>query len=62
MRTKYQVCYEYVGAYTRLEWGLASGHAWDRLHAIASEYERGEYGWVRAQELLDDTMHEIGLT
>lgn len=58
-RTKYQRCVDYVEPYSSEAWGYASGHAWDRLNAIASEYERGEYEWPRAKELLDDTQREV---
>lgn len=57
--TKYQRVYEYAQAYELVVWGEASGHAWDRLECIAQEYERGEYRWERAAELVDDTVREI---
>lgn len=59
VHSKYQRVYDYSEAYSDEAWGLASGHAWDRLEAIASEYHRGEYGWARAKELVDDTKKSV---
>lgn len=57
--SKFERCYDYVGAYEHEWWGQASAHAWGRLEAIANEYQRGEYDWERAVELLDDTVDDI---
>lgn len=57
--TRYERVYAYAQAYELQVWSQASGHAWDRLEAIAQEYERGEYAWERAAELVDDTVREI---
>lgn len=57
--TRYQRAYDYADAYTDEAWGNASGHAWDRLAAIAGEYERGERDWDSARALIDDTRAEI---
>lgn len=58
-RTRYGKCYDYAKAYTYIGWGMVNGHHWDRLHAIASEYDRGEYGWTRAKALLDETVADM---
>lgn len=57
--SRYMRVYDYSEAYVLIAWGQASGHAWDRLECIAQEYERGEYGWDRAAELVDDTVREV---
>lgn len=57
--TPYQRVYDYAQAFELEVWSIASSHAWDRLECIAQEHQRGEYGWDRAAELVDDTVREI---
>lgn len=57
--SKYQKVWEYSGAYTSDAYAADSGHAWDRLAAIAGEYERGDRDWKSARALVDDTTREV---
>ena len=59
--TPYQRVYDYAEAFELEQWAAASEHAWARLDSIAAEHQRGEYGWERARELIDETRAEIGL-
>lgn len=57
--TRYQQVLDYSGAYESEAYGAASGHAWDRLAAIAGEYQRGERSWEDAKRLVDETTAEV---
>jgi len=57
--TPYQRAYDYARAYEDEAWGRASASHWARLEAIASEHQRGEYDWPRAQALLDETVRDM---
>jgi hypothetical protein len=60
MRTsKMDAVYSYAEAYESIEWETASAHAWDRLDMIAAEYQRDEYGWDRAKQLVDETREDV---
>lgn len=53
--TRYQQILDYVNPYASRAYELASGHVWDRLAAIAAEFDRGELTWEQATALADDT-------
>lgn len=57
--TPYAEAYAYARAFESEAWGRASQSSWARLESIASEYQRGEYGWDRARALLDETVKEV---
>ena len=57
--TRFEAATDYVQAYDVTAWADASGHAWDRLAAIAGEFQRREYGWDRARVLLDSTRADV---
>ena len=57
--SKYQEVYDYAKPYTSELYGMASGHAWDRLESIACEYERGERTWEEAKALCDDNVRDM---
>jgi hypothetical protein len=60
-QTPYERAYDYARAYEDERWGTASGHAWDRLEAIAAEHQRGERDWSETRRLLDEVKAEAGL-
>lgn len=57
--SKYQSVWDYAGAFTSDDYALDDGHGWDRLAAIAGEYERGELDWPTAVRLCDENAADV---
>lgn len=57
--SKYQRVLDYSGAYTSDDYSLDDGHGWDRLAAIAGEYERGEIDWPTAKRFCEENGSDV---
>ena len=58
--SKYTRVFDYASPYTSTAYEMdATGAGWDRLAAIAGEYERGEITWKQATAWCDDTEREL---
>lgn len=57
--SKYQRVWDYSGAYTSDDYALDDGHGWDRVAAIAGEFERGELDWPTARRLCDENRADV---
>jgi hypothetical protein len=57
--TKYERVFAYADPYRSDAYAMDSGHGWDRLAAIAGEYERGERTWESARQLCDDNARDL---
>jgi hypothetical protein len=58
--SRYQDVFDYAKPYESELFELdPAGHAWDRLAAIAGEYDRGERTWDSAKALVDDTVADL---
>jgi hypothetical protein len=55
----YQDVWGYANPYESDAYAMDAGHGWDRLAAIAGEYERGEISWERATRLCDDNRRDL---
>lgn len=60
MPSRYQQVYEYADPYRSTAYEMDdSGHGWDRLAAIAGEYERGEITWRQARAWCDENAADL---
>lgn len=59
-KSRYQRVYDYADPYRSTAYEMdASGHGWDRLAAIAGEYERGEIAWEAARKWCDENARDL---
>ncbi|UTT65234.1 hypothetical protein NMQ01_10975 [Janibacter sp. CX7] len=58
--TRYARVFDYADPYRSDAYALdPHGHGWDRLAAIAGEYQRGEITWRQARAWCDDNARDL---
>jgi hypothetical protein len=58
-QARYHDVYTLADPYRDEDWGIVSGHHWDRLAAIAGEYARGERTEADMRALVEDTVYDV---
>lgn len=61
-QTRYARVFDYADPYTSDAYAADDGHGWDRLAAIAGEYDRREITWEQARALCDDNARDLAAT